>query len=190
MNLLNIKDTVLKYGWMALAITCASLLLVQTLRLGASEIETAKVTTTLANERADWQKERVEKATLLAAAVTRNRNTEYDLTEQATQLRKQTNVQVQTLSAQRDGLLQRVRNAEARLAAAHVPGADPTTVDRQAPAGGDGAELLGTYGEEDVREAERADLIRLHLASCYRQYDRAQEALIKAGTGTGTGITP
>lgn len=46
------------------------------------------------------------------------------------------------------------------------------------PAGGaDGPVVLGTLGEADVSEAERADVIRLELLACYANYDAARNAL-------------
>lgn len=158
------------YGWMAAAIALAVLLGTQTWRLHLAQLEVAATTTQLANERAAAA---VELAEAQAAA----RNTETKMNTVAAETRKETHDQVRTLTTQRNALLDRVRRAEARAAAAQLPQASATACSG-APASGDhGSELLATIGTADVEEANRADTLRLHLLACYRQYDAAREAL-------------
>ena len=113
------------------------------------------------------------------------RSTEAGLVADHIAIQQKTHEQVQTLSRQRDALLSRLRRAEANASSRSACTDAPTTTYAQAPQGDNGAEFPGSLGEEDVREAERADTIRLHLAACYAQYDRAEDALKALG-----GVTP
>jgi hypothetical protein len=157
----------------------AVLLGLQTWRLHTAQLETATAVTTLATERANA-------SAATAKATTEVRSTEVGLQAGAPETRKETNDQVRSLAAQRDALLRRLRIAEDNLATARlVSSTTAAASDRQAPAGSDAAGIPGPIGEEDVAEAERADVIRLHLAACYAQYDRAQEALKGLGARSG-----
>lgn len=91
---------------------------------------------------------------------------------------EQKNAQINSIAVERDALLKRVRLAEARAAAAAQVSKTPAaTGDGQAPRLHLDAELLGSFGSEDVEEAARADVIRRALQACYKQYDAAREAL-------------
>lgn len=167
-----ILDKIQKYGFMVLSAALGALLLAQTVRLHGSQLAEAKAITTLANERAE------SNATALAKQE-RVRNAERSLFNDSSESRKQINDQVRVLSARNASLLERVRLAEERSSTgrANLPSTASTTGTGQAGTGDSGAELLGSLGTADVQEASRADLIRLHLASCYRDYDRARETL-------------
>lgn len=173
-----ILDKLKAYGWMAAAIALSVLLATQTLRLHTSQLAHAAVKTQLSDTNSAYAEERTKAATSLVAAHDAARTAEAGLGAAASEIRKETNDQVSALVTQRDSLRKRVRLAEARAAAAAImPQAAAVAPARQAPSGVPRAELLAPIGEEDVVEADRADTIRLHLAACYRQYDKAREAL-------------
>jgi hypothetical protein len=159
------------YGFMALAGVLTVGLGVQTWRLHGTQLDLATV-------RLEFSTAKTKAATELAAKEREARETETALRAETQTIKEQTNVQVQTAAAQRDALLRRLRLAQATRPV-DVPGTSADPVNGQAAGPGAGGELPGQLGEADVLEAERADTIRLHLASCYRQYDRAQEALSK-----------
>lgn len=165
-----ILDKLKAYGFLALSIALGVLLSIQTVRLMSTELE-------LAHARTEFAQVQKEAALNLAAATAKARRAEAELQAFSTETRKKTNAQVQALSTQRDALLARLRLAEARAASPHVSGSGAAAGSGGTGSGSAGGELLGTLGEADVREAERADTLRFHLAACYAQYHRAQEAL-------------
>lgn len=152
------------------------LLGVQTWRLHVSQLATAKAVTTLATERAVASEAR-------AIQQSNFRKTEINLGNSAAQTRKATNDQVRSLDVHSASLLQRVRNA-AGAQSGDVSGTAAAPGDGQVVARSPEPELLGQLGEEDVREANRADTIRLHLAACYADYDRAKAALEALNQGS------
>lgn len=154
---------------MAVAIVAISGLGIQTFRLQSAKLETAGAVTTLAQERATA-------AAALAKQTETHRKSEQKLMAGATETRKKINDEINTLNTHNTSLLQRVRNAKA-TAAACMPAPTAVASNGQTVAGSAQPELLGSPGEADVLEASRADTIRLHLEGCYRDYDRAEEAL-------------
>lgn len=159
------------YGASVLAIIFAAGTAVQSWRLHSTETDLAKAEATLAQERA-------VSAANLAQAQQDLRTAEAKLTASATRARKEKHEAVRSLTNQRDILLDRLRIAEAN-ARAGVSGATPNSGDGQATGDDNGAELPGSIGEEDVREATRADEIRLNLLACYKQYEEVRKALAK-----------
>ena len=170
-----ILDQLKAYGWMAVAIAATTGLGIQTFRLHGAQLKTAEAVITLANERAA-----AVKAT--AAQLATYRKTEQSLMSSASETRKKTNEQIATLTLHSASLMQRVRNAQAAQSGANLSGTSAVASDGQVASEHTQPELLGSFGETDVSEASRADTIRLHLESCYRDYDRAEEALKVLGT--------
>ena len=167
-----ILDRMLAYVALAAALILGALLGVQTWRLHSAQISLAQAQSAIALER----QQSSDAAARLQAQI---RLTEQSLNESATLARKQTDEQLQVFSLERDALVRRVRLAEARAAAAlnRVPDTSTAPSIGSAPPGDSRAELLATIGEQDVVEAERADIIRIHLVACYNQYAEAREAL-------------
>lgn len=163
--------------WMLAVAVVTTLLLLQSWRLHTSQLETAAVQVTLSTERSAWSEERTKAATKLATLQGKLRTAEGVLEKQASDNRKATNDKVRDLTVRNDSLLERVRNAERATAASDMSGTITVAGNGQVAGGSAGKELLGWLGEEDVREAQRADVIRLHLAACYADYDRAKAAL-------------
>jgi len=169
--MLALLEKVKAHIWMGLAILVSGVLIVQSVRLHNAQQEVAAVHSYMASEQA-------KAAVVMAELEAKARATEQSLQTAAAEIREQTNATIRTLSFQRNDLAKRVRLAEAR--AHHIsplPGSDSATSPGAAPLGDYGSELLGSFGEEDVDEAYRADTIRLHLAACYRSYSEAREAL-------------
>jgi hypothetical protein len=164
-------DSLKTYVAGALAIVLGLLLMVQTVRLTGAQTALNKAKLELSEEKALASKS-------VAVATTQARETEQALSEKASDTKKETNDQIRNLTAQRDALLKRVLNAELDSAAAAVVSKAATDTFLGAVAkGSHGGELLGSFGQEDVEEALRADTIRLQLAACYRQYEEARKAL-------------
>lgn len=167
-------DKLKAYGWMFAAIAAASVLGIQTFRLHTTQLQLATATTTLANERA-------VAADARATQISNFRKSELSLVTGASETRKITNDKVNSLNAHSTVLLERVRSAQAAQLD-RVPSTSAVAQDGQTVARTAQPELLGTLGEADVLEAVRADTIRLHLEACYRDYDRAEEALKSLAT--------
>jgi len=162
--------------WLAIAafLVAAGLAIVQTLRLHTAQLDKAEAAVALATERR-------EAAVRLAQEQAQVRKTENTLQASAAQTREQIHEATQSIAAERDALLDRVRLAEARAAKAALSRASAAAGNPPAPQGDDGGELLATIGFKDVAEAERADLIRTALLGCYRDYEAARAALILHG---------
>lgn len=164
-------DKIKSYFWMALSILLGGLLAVQTLRMHGAQLAKAEAVVATATDRATASSK-------LAIGQEKARVTEYTLNTGAAGITKATNVAVQTLSTQRDSLLQRVRIAESNVATARlVSQATAASSTGRTVSRSDGPELLGTLGEADVGEAHRGDTIRLHLAACYAKYGEVRKAL-------------
>lgn len=164
-------DSLKTYVAGALALVFGLLLMVQTVRLTGAQTALNKVKLELSEQKALASK-------AVAMATTQARETEQVLSEKASSTKKETNDQIRNLTAQRDALLKRVLNAELDAAsAAVVSKATSATFPGAVAKGSHGGELLGSFGQEDVEEALRADSIRLQLAACYRQYEAAKKAL-------------
>lgn len=118
-------------------------------------------------------------ATALAVGHETVREIESSLNEVVVETKKELSNEIDRSTAERNALLKRVRLAEASAATTDLglpqtssASCNGTGIKRPA-----GTELLATLGEEDVEEAHRGDVLRSHLASCYRQYDEARKAL-------------
>ena len=123
----------------------------------------------------EYETERLRAQEQLALAVQNNRQAEQHLQAITDNERIKANEQIAIYSRRADDLATRVRRAEANAATARLVSASgKTACTGQTPAGSDGAELLNSLGIEDVREAERADKIRIALGACYAQYDAAR----------------
>ena len=165
-----IPDKILKWVFIVSWLVASTVATVQTLRLHAAKLDKAEAASALADERR-------EAAVQLAAAESKVRKTESNLQASAAETREQIHEATQAIATERDALLVRVRNAEARAARAAMSSASTAAGNLQAPPGDPGGELLATIGREDVAEAERADLIRAALQGCYRDYEAARAAL-------------
>lgn len=105
------------------------------------------------------------------------RKVEQSLQEDAAVFRKETNDKVTAMSSERNRLLKRLRNYEARQSNTGMSESPSTTEAGEIASGDPLGEFLNQLGEEDVHEAVRAETIRLHLIQCYANYDRAEAAL-------------
>ena len=164
----------------ALALVLALALAWQTYRLHGAQIATLEATNALANGQAAWADERANAATALAVATTKARETEQQLAAQAEKAEHEKQTQIAAVSARADDLRKRLRNAEASAATARLMSglAQPSATGEVARVC-HGSELSGQFGEQLVSEAERADKIRLQLASCEASYERARVALMR-----------
>lgn len=162
-------DTIKAYLFQGLCLVLLVLVGVQTWRLHNAQLEELEAKTTLSNERA-------AAAVALAKQEQEHRDKERSLQASANQSRKETNEALSLSNARRDDLLKRLRNSKATDNRC-VSEATTTTSTADARSSDAGGELPGSLGEEDVQEASRADIIRLELISCYRQYEDARKAL-------------
>ena len=165
-----------------LAMAVAALLSVALVSTGfllvKEKLSHATTTSTLEKERAGWQGERAIAAEALAQATAKNRETEQQLTAQAEKAEHEKQTQIAAVSARADDLRRRLRNAEASAATARLVSKATTGASAPEAAGVDHFPVIfGPLGEHLVSEAERADRIRLQLASCEASYERARVAL-------------
>ena len=165
-----------------LAMAVAALLSVALVSTGfllvKEKLSHATTTSTLEKERAGWQGERDIAAEALAQATAKNRETEQQLTAQAEKAEHEKQTQIAAVSARADDLRRRLRNAEASAATARLVSKATTAASAPEAAGVDHFPVIfGPLGEQLVSEAERADRVRLQLASCEASYERARDAL-------------
>lgn len=154
------------------------LLLIQTGALHKAERRADKAEVALATEREAWADERANAAEALAAATTKNRETEQQLTAQAEKAEHEKQTQIAAVSARADNLRKRLRNAEASAATARLVSATTKPSGTIEVAGvSSWAGFSDGVGDGLVRLAERADAVRLQLAACTRQYNAAREAM-------------
>ena len=114
----------------------------------------------------------------LAQATAKARDTERALVAQVETIQEESNAQLTALAARRDDLRRRLRAAAtATVTARSVSGPASVAAVAEAPAGSDRPELSYELGDRLISEAERADQIRLQLATCERQYEAARDAL-------------
>ena len=165
-----------------LAMAVAALLSVALVSTGfllvKEKLSHATTTSTLEKERAGWQGERAIAAEALVQATAKNRETEQQLTAQAEKAEHEKQTQIAAVSARADDLRKRLRNAEASAATARLVSKASAVASTSEVAGVDHFPVIfGPLGEQLVSEAERADRVRLQLASCEASYERARGAL-------------
>lgn len=86
-------------------------------------------------------------------------------------IRKERDDEIENIAAERDAALAELRKRPRRPA----PGTPEATGNGQAANGCTGAQLYQDDATAFVREAARADEIRVHLKACYAQYDMISE---------------
>ena len=165
-----------------LAMAVAALLSVALVSTGfllvKEKLSHATTTSTLEKERAGWQGERAIAAEALAQATAKNRETEQQLTAQAEKAEHEKQTQIAAVSARADDLRRRLRNAEANAATARLVSATGAIARAPEVAGlRDSAVIPERVGDGLVHLAQRADRVRLQLASCEASYERARDAL-------------
>ena len=165
-----------------LAMAVAALLSVALVSTGfllvKEKLSHATTTSTLEKERAGWQGERAIAAEALAQATAKNRETEQQLTAQAEKAEHEKQTQIAAVSARADDLRKRLRNAEASAATARLVSATGAIARAPEVAGlRDSAVIPERVGDGLVHLAQRADRVRLQLASCEASYERARDAL-------------
>ena len=166
----------LERAFFAAMLLLAGLLGLQTLRLSSEREAHANTRAQAAEDRAAYDRERTRVAVAFGNSVTQALATQQELTVKAEKTQEQYHATAAHLSAVRDDLLGRLRDAEAqaRAAAANMPGAPqasgPAAVRPDAAAG----LVPRRIGEQDVRAADRADRIRAFAIACDRQYQDAQ----------------
>lgn len=154
-----------------IAVVLLVLLGVQSWRLHDTQLELAETKIKLSSEQA-------KAAKALAMTEKAHRAVEQSLQDTAAQTRKEANHAVSVAVTERDSLLKRLRDAEAKLAQhRRVSEASPASIAGSGIKRDAGTELPATLGEEDVEEAYRADILRIELLSCYEHYERARQAL-------------
>lgn len=160
-----------RWVYAALVATLAATSCKLTVDLGAVKLELEKA-------KVAYEQERAEAAIKLAQEQQRYREADQAIQKTATAIREETHAQILAANAVADDLRRRLRVASANAAtAALVSSATQVAATEQAGAGSDKPLVPAPIGEQDVDEAERADLIRVELLGCYRQYDAARSAL-------------
>lgn len=167
-------DKIKAYFFQGLCVILVILLGIQSYRVATAQAAEWKAKNTLATAQATA-------AANLALGEGKNRKTENDLTVKAAETTKDTNEKTTIVYRDSDALLKRLRIAESNLATERLLSKTRTaSSDGQTPIVGNGGEVPAEIGEEDVQEAQRADIIRIRLIACYKDYDDAREALSKA----------
>lgn len=162
----------------ALALVLALALAWQTYRLHGAEMAALRASNALANGQAAWADERAIASEKLAQATAKNRETEQQLTAQAEKAENEKQTQIAAVSARADDLRKRLRIAEANAATARLVSKAPPVAGAPEVAGlRDSAVIPERVGDGLVQLAQRADQVRLQLASCEAQYERARSAL-------------
>lgn len=168
-----ILTTVKTYALQALFVGLVVMLGTQTWRLHNAQLASAEAKVALSEYKATT-------ATALAAGHETAREIESSLNEVVVETKKELTNEINRATAERNALLKRVRFAEANAAAERaLSKTSPASCNGTGLKRPAGTEFLATIGEEDVEEAYRGDVLRAHLASCYRQYNKARDALSK-----------
>ena len=124
--------------------------------------------------KASQQRERADAALRLGQATQNARKASESLQRAADEQRKSDNAEIHNLSTRAADLARRVRSAEGAAATARLMSQSLAASAGQADGRCDQPVVLGSLGEQDVWEAERADKLRVALKSCYASYDRAR----------------
>ena len=111
-----------------------------------------------------------EMTRLSRAADKAYRATEKQLAENAKAITKEKNDAIARISADRDAVLEQLRTRPSRPSTT----APAVASNGQAASGCTGAELYREDASVALREAARADTIRVSLKACYAQYDDAR----------------
>lgn len=127
-----------------------------------------------------WTQTALEKLTAkiaVMAAITNETDKKWRATEstwkvKAAQIVKDKDNEIQAIDAERDAAIAELRNRPRRPA----PGTAQSPANGEAASGCTGARLFGDDAEFLIREAARADTIRVALNACYAQYDMISEA--------------
>jgi len=127
-----------------------------------------------------WTQTALEKLTAkiaVMAAITNETDKKWRATEstwkvKTAQIVKDKDNEIQAIDTERDAASSEVANRPRRPA----PGTAQGPADGEAASGCTGARLFGDDAEFLIREAARADTIRVALKSCYAQYDMISEA--------------
>lgn len=130
--------------------------------------------------RLSWAQTALEKLTAkiaVMAAITNETDRNWRMTEntwkvKAAQIVKDKDNEIQAIDAERDAAIAELRNRPRRPA----PGTAQSPANGEAASGCTGARLFGDDAEFLIREAARADTIRVALNACYAQYDMISEA--------------
>ena len=130
--------------------------------------------------RLSWAQTALEKLTAkiaVMAAITNETDKKWRATEstwkvKTAQIVKDKDNEIQAIDAERDAAIAELRNRPRRPA----PGTAQSPANGEAASGCTGARLFGDDAEFLIREAARADTIRVALKSCYAQYDMISEA--------------
>ncbi len=177
-----ILSLVPRWVWAALVAALAATSCKLTIDLGSVKLELEKAKVAMAEQEAAYESARANAAETLAAAQARARQAEQDTIKVAATIREESNAQILAANAVADSLRERVRNARAEAftrtySAAVMPRSTTVAAAPETPVVSDEPVVLGTIGEQDVDEAERAETIRVELLGCYRQYDEARSRL-------------
>ena len=143
-------------------------------KLAESRLEAAKSSEAYAEER-------TRAAEKLADLQTKYRNMESSLQRESNRYKEEKNEAISIATKQRNDLLKRLRiaeaNARSRSATSNMSSSTGDSSNGEATRGSHIEELPQRIGAEDVAEAERAEVIRLNLLSCYRQYDAVVDVM-------------
>jgi len=127
-----------------------------------------------------WTQTALEKLTAkiaVMAAITNETDKKWRATEstwkvKTAQIVKDKDNEIQAIDAERDAAIAELRNRPRRPA----PGTAESPANGEAAGGCTGASLYAPDAEFLIREAARADTIRVALNACYAQYDMISEA--------------
>ena len=124
--------------------------------------------------KAEWNIERLEIGRQSRVLEDKAAKSTAQLQADTDALRKTKNAQIAKLDARLVDALGQLRNRPDRPSDGGVP---PVAGTGATPAGCTGAQLYASDSEFSIREATRADKLRLALSACYEQYDAAREAI-------------
>lgn len=127
-----------------------------------------------------WDAERAAIAQATQQAMQERIAAEEQLRRQADEQQKTYQQRIARLAAERNALLDSVRNRPARDRGDDMPGATATG----GGAGCTGAELYRDDAEFLIREAQRADQLAEQLSACVAQYQAARDAIAAHNRGT------
>lgn len=143
---------------------------------GLQRIETANLEVRLATAKKEISEQRESYQAVLNAEIEKSRAKERTLNDKIAKTQEAKNAEINTLRTDVRDLRGRLSYLSTRPTS--TPGGEAATF-AQAPAGCPGPVLYRDTAEALADEAERADLIRIELRACYRQWDQAVEVMEK-----------
>jgi hypothetical protein len=121
---------------------------------------------------AKWDAQKAVDAQALADAERKARDAEFTLQQRTSDLQKEKQDEIERLNQQHSIIVDGLRKRPARPAVVPMPAPAAVT---ESPCQCDGRQLYREDAEFLIRQARRADAVKIELEACYQQYEQARQ---------------